>query len=311
MNSIIDRIADDLSLDKAYIKSIVHRSNYYYKEYTIPKKNGERRTIHQASPELKSLQYWVRENVLKPLPISSAAFAYQKGDSIKKHATFHNGAYFIFHTDIKNYFPSIRSKMLTDILNKQQEKLQDSGVWFEDIYEVVAKICFRNDQLSIGTVSSPIISNIIAYDFDERILSFCNHWGYRYSRYADDIYISANSYIPEKTKDTVKECLQTYGFRINETKTWFKSKKSRHKVTGLILTDAGQVSVGTETRQKIKHMIYNRLVHGTGSPEMILGYLAYLKDVEPQVYNKYMIKYATYCDGDVISAIRQGLKNQF
>lgn len=97
-----------------------------------------------------------------------------------------------------------------------------------------------------------------------------------------------------------------YGFRINDSKTWFKSKKSRRKITGLIITDTGRVSVGTETRKKIKHMIYNRLVNGNGSPDEILGYLAYLKDVEPQVYNKYIIKYSTYCDGDVISAIRQG-----
>ena len=53
-------------------------------------------------------------------------------------------------------------------------------------------------------------------------------------------------------------------------------------------------------------MIYNRLVNGNGSPESILGYLAYLKDIEPQTYNKYIIKYSTYCDGDVISAIRRG-----
>ena len=93
---------------------------------------------------------------------------------------------------------------------------------------------------------------------------------------------------------------------MNISKTWFRSKKSRRKVTGLIITDTGRVSVGLETRKKIKNMIYNRLVNGNGSPESILGYLAYLKDIEPQTYNKYIIKYSTYCDGDVISAIRRG-----
>lgn len=46
-------------------------------------------------------------------------------------------------------------------------------MWFEDICDVVAKICFRNGQLSIGTVSSPIISNIVAYKFDELVISYC------------------------------------------------------------------------------------------------------------------------------------------
>lgn len=61
MNSIIDRIARDLSLDRDYIASIIRRSSFYYKRFTIPKRNGDPRVIYQASPELKSLQYWVRE----------------------------------------------------------------------------------------------------------------------------------------------------------------------------------------------------------------------------------------------------------
>lgn len=305
MNSLIDRISYDLSLDRSYIASIINRSIFFYRRFTIPKKNGGERVIYQASPELKSLQYWVRENVLKILPVSNAAFAYQAGNSIKKHAAFHKSAYFIFHADVERYFPSIRSKMLSDILKKHQEELRERDLWFEDSCEVIAKICFRNDSLTIGTVSSPMISNIIAYDFDEILTSYAEQIDCRYSRYADDIYISGRTYIPNDTKKYVKDCLLKYGFRMNETKTWFKSKKSRRKVTGLVITDTGRVSVGTETRKKIKHMIYDRIVNSKGEPGEILGYLAYLKDVEPQVYNKYIIKYSTYCNGDVISAIRQ------
>ena len=304
MNSIIDRIACDLSLDRIYVKSIIQKSNFYYRRFTIPKQNGNPRVIYQASPELKSLQYWVREKILKFLPVSDAAFAYQTGSSIKRHADFHKNAYFIFHTDIKNYFPSIHDEMLTNILMEHQDRLQAKGMWFEDICDVVAKICFRNKQLCIGTVSSPMISNIVAYKFDESVISYCEKQGYRYSRYADDIYISGNSYIPESTEEFIKNCLCSYGFRMNISKTWFKSKKSRRKITGLIITDTGQVSVGMETRKKIKGMIYQCLVNGNGSPSKILGYLAYLKDVEPQTYNKFIIKYSTYCNGDVISVIR-------
>ena len=287
MNSIIDRIARDLSLDRDYIASIIRRSSFYYKRFTIPKRNGDPRVIYQASPELKSLQYWVREKILKFLPVSNAAFAYQAGNSIKKHADFHKEARFIFHTDIKNYFPSIHEKMFTDILIAHQDKLQAQGMWFDDMCDVIAKICFYRGRLSIGTVSSPMISNIVAYRFDELIIAYCRERGYRYSRYADDIYISSNRYISQSTKKFVEVSLYECNFKMNISKTWFRSKKSRRKVTGLIITDTGRVSVGLETRKKIKNMIYNRLVNGNGSPESILGYLAYLKDVEPPTYNKY------------------------
>ncbi|MEL7571283.1 MAG: hypothetical protein AAGU14_12080, partial [Eubacteriaceae bacterium] len=86
MNSLIDRISEDLHLDNAYIASIVRKSSCYYKDYYIPKRNGTWREISQASPELKSLQYWVKKNILALLPVSKLAFAYNRGDNVKRHA---------------------------------------------------------------------------------------------------------------------------------------------------------------------------------------------------------------------------------
>lgn len=308
MNSLIECISESLHLDSSYVASIICRSDCYYKDYTIPKRDGTRRRIAQASPELKSLQYWVRKNILALLPVSNSAFAYNRGDSIKRHAEYHKDAYFIFHTDMKDFFPSIISKQLTAILESHSSVIKESGYWYEDTCEVISHICYRHDHLCIGTVSSPAISNIVMYNFDEYLRAYCNDQGYRYSRYADDIYISSHTYIPVTIKEIVTDKLLKTGFIINTSKTWFKSKKNRRRITGLVLTENGRVSVGSEMRCKIKKMIYNRIVNGTGNPEEILGYLALLKDIEPAVYNCYLIKYATYCNGDVIAAIKSGPK---
>jgi hypothetical protein len=53
-------------------------------------------------------------------------------------------------------------------------------------------------------------------------------------------------------------------------------------------------------------MVYDRIVHGRGDPDVVLGNLAFLKDIEPNVYNSFLIKYAGYCEGDVIAAIKSG-----
>lgn len=306
MKSLIDRISEDLHLNDAYIDSIVDHSFYYYKDYRIPKKDNGWREISQASPELKSLQYWVKENILTLLPVSKCAFAYKRGDSVKRHATFHKESNYIFHTDIKDFFTNIHAEQLTNVLKHHNIALEKAGLWYEDICDVLSKICFRLDKLCIGTVSSPSISNIIMYDFDEYFNAYCTENRYRYSRYADDIYISSYTYLPESIKYEVKNKLREKGFVINSTKTWFKSKKSRRQITGLVLTENGRVSVGSEMRGNIKKMIYDRIVNGTGNPEVILGYLAFLQDVEPNVYNRYLIKYAAYCSGDVIDAIKSG-----
>lgn len=310
MTSLVEHISEDLCLDENYVASIIRRSSRYYREYTIPKKDGSCRKIAQASPELKTLQYWIVRNILEKFPVSQSAFAYKRGDSIKRHAEFHKAAKYIFHTDVKKFFPNITSELLSIYLIRQEQLLTDLGVWYKDTCEVISRICFRYNHLCIGTVSSPVISNIIMYDFDEKLHSYCDIHNYMYSRYADDIYISSSNYIPESIKGVVGSFLSEIGLVINEDKTWFKSKKSQRRITGLIITDAGNVSIGREKRAYIKKMIYNRIINGNGDAETVLGYLAFLKDVEPGTYNKLLIKYTPYCDGDVIEAIKTGPKHK-
>ncbi len=50
-------------------------------------------------------------------------------------------------------------------------------------------------------------------------------------------------------------------------------------------------------------MVYNKIVNGNGDKDSIMGYLAFLKDVEPNTYNNLIIKYSKYCDVDVIEKI--------
>ena len=119
------------------------------------------------------MQYWVIENILYKLPISSGAYAYNKGNSIKKHALVHSKSKHILRLDIKNFFPSISSELLYNILIEHKEIIENMNIYFSDAFDNIKKICFRYDKLCIGTVSSPIISNIIMYEFDLKIMSFC------------------------------------------------------------------------------------------------------------------------------------------
>lgn len=304
MRLLIERIAEDFRMDAAYISQVVYRANHYYKDYTIPRKNGKIRYISQASPELKSLQYWVTNNILAYLPVSGSAFAYKKGDSIKRHALYHQSSKYIFHTDIHDFFPSIHSDAL-EVKLHQNSQCFTSEIDIEDAITTISKICFRNDSLCIGTVSSPIISNIIMADFDKELSEYCTKRNWRYSRYADDIYISSNFYLPPAIIQHISKLLQNYNFRINLSKTWFCSPRACRKITGLVITNDGHVSVGLALRKKVKKMVYDKLVHGQGDSERIIGYLAFLKDIEPNTYNNIIIKYSNYCHGDVIAAISQ------
>ena len=268
-------IADDLKLDRYYIENVISKADFSYRDYLIPKKSGGVRAVAQPSPELKTLQYWVSYNILNKLPVSKAAFAYKRGDSIKKHAEFHRQSKHLLHTDISSFFPSIHLSHLKTIVEKHTKIIYDLQLDFEDAIEQIGKICFREDSLCIGAVSSPIISNIIMNPIDLEIMEYCESNGLLYSRYADDIYISSDAYIDSSVLTFINSVLQKYSFEINKDKTRFYSSKYKRKITGLILTNDSKISIGLKRRNQIKTMIYKKLVHHEGDSNQILGYLSF------------------------------------
>lgn len=302
---LLEKIAQDLKLEYDYLENIVNRASRYYKKYNIPKKNGGSREIMQASPELKSLQYWVKENVLNKMPISSASYAYSKGNSVKLHAKYHVKSKYILHADIYHFFPSVNSQLLEAQLVKYPEIFNELNIDIKDSIATISKICFRNNCLCIGTVSSPAISNIVMYDFDNELINHCKESGYLYSRYADDIYLSSDNFIPIEERKNLISFLAKYGFRLNISKTYFASRKGKRRVTGIILTDKSEISIGTERKRHIKKIIYNKLIHSNGNPNEILGHLAFLKDIEPDYYNKLITKYSTYCKDDILTELKK------
>jgi RNA-directed DNA polymerase len=325
MNTVYTLMAYDLKLDYDYIARLASHADSLYKEYRIPKRTIGYRKIAQPSRELKTLQYWLLRNVLEQIALKrDNIFAYEKGCSIRKHALYHAGNCHFFHADVKNFFNNIHFSLLSPFIDSSQTSInkhlretvlrdkrldyQDSEsmlIRIEDIYEAINAICFRRGNLCIGAVSSPKISNIIMQNIDQSLTDYCSPLGYRYSRYADDIYISSKSYIVEDLVTFVSEKLQSLNLRLNLSKTHYSSTKNHQSVTGLVITTDGNISIGKERRLKIKHELYEFSKNNDAlSAAQIMGDLAFLMNIEPETFNNFMVKYAKYFHGDVMNAIQ-------
>ena len=307
MPSLSSLISSDLGLEQRFVDMTINTSKSHYKNFTIPKRNGGRRAVSQPSPELKVLQYWVVNRLINRLPVSECSFAYTKGNSIKKHALMHVDSKFIFHTDIENFFPTISPNMLRLVFKQNVDLFTDIDVF--SYYNDISKICFKDGGLCIGAVSSPSISNAIMKDFDDCLNDFAKHEGYIYTRYADDIYISSKDYIPNDVKVFVEKELSIRGFSINNSKTHFYSSKNRRVITGLVITNDSKVSIGYMNLCRIKKMVYEKITYGKGDSRAILGYLSFLRDVDPHAYDRIIIKYSKLCNDDVIAVIRGDSNN--
>ncbi len=149
--------------------------------------------------------------------------------------------------------------------------------------------------LVIGSPSSPSIANAIMFDFDEDICKIIKNTGMHYSRYADDIIVSSNSFIKVEIVDQINECIEKHGFKANNLKTSFMNKSSRREVTGIVLDNSkSRLSVGNSNIKSIERKIYNYLVKGEGEKTYIIGYLSFIKSINDEQYNNIVKIYKKY-----------------
>jgi RNA-directed DNA polymerase len=307
--SLLEKLSDYFNLREKELVKLIKSAPYRYKVYLIPKKQeGEFRIIAQPSKEVKALQYWLIDYVLRSAPIHPCASAYKEGTSIKKNAKIHTDGNFLLKIDFKDFFPSIKPDDLWDYLQKNQP-----NVLTEEDFNYASRILFwqprhgitKSLQLSIGAPSSPFISNIVMFEFDHEAHKIAMKYDTRYSRYADDLIFSTNkAHSLQNVYDSIEKMCRVLAhpkLTINTSKTIYSSKKNRRRVTGLIITNEGKISLGRERKRFIRSKI-DYYFKGKLSQEQKLnlqGLIAFAIDVDPEFVESMKRKYS----GELIDGI--------
>jgi hypothetical protein len=236
-----------------------------YKVFTIEKKGGGRRTIAQPAKELKPIQRSIAELLLEKLPVHAAAMAYRDGVSIADNARVHSGRWPILKLDFERFFNNITAAAWQRFLASQETVRLDRADTM-----LVTKALFWGVGhstprcLSIGAPSSPLVSNVIMFDFDTSMHSFAEKHGIRYTRYADDITVSAKEFLKlhqfEKHLRSYISRNKTPELIVNEEKRVVFSASERRLVTGLVLTPDGKVSLGRDRKRELASLIHRHLL---------------------------------------------------
>lgn len=299
--NILKSISLDLMIPEATLDHIIRSAPYRYKVFEIDKRDGKtKRTIAQPAKELKAIQYWVMDKVLSAFPIHCAAMAYRKGRSIATNAAKHAPARFLLKMDFKDFFPSITGEDFEAFL------AGGDGIDLsrEDIVRL-KKILFWNRRregrlvMSIGAPSSPMLSNILLYDFDKRMQAFCAKKKVRYSRYADDLTFSTNrpDVLREVEVQVAEICkrMEHPKLLLNSEKTVHASRGGARRVTGLALANSGEVSLGHARKRLIRAQVHHFLAGGLSPDESakLRGMLAFVNSVEPVFIQRLSAHYGT------------------
>ena len=99
--------------------------------------------------------------------------------------------------------------------------------------------------------------------------------------------------IPDLIKGQLK-ILFGNAIKINRKKTKFSSKGHNRHVTGITITNDGNLSLGRERKRYIKHMVHQYLLEKLSRDDIfhLKGLLAFTKHVEPTFIKTLRTKYS-------------------
>jgi len=155
----------------------------FYDRILIPKRGRKRKGQYRVvyKPTLQALRL-LQKNIATALSscteFDECVQGFTAKRSIVTNARHHLGAKILMHSDIKDFFESI--------------KLTAIGEAFESlgcnptVAAALAKICSLNGFLPQGSSASPIIANMVCRSLDTDLLALAAGSRSVYTRYADD-----------------------------------------------------------------------------------------------------------------------------
>lgn len=234
-----------LGYQEQYVFSASNSPAAFYRYYEIPKKNGGVRKISEPLPSLKEIQKWILDNILVNVETSVYTKAYVKNKSVKDNARFHRKQKIVLSLDVKKFFDSIRSDQIYELF------LQLG--YSDDVVVMLTNLCCLNGCLPQGSPTSPMLSNIVLRDFDNKIGKYTREKKIRYTRYADDMTFSGD-FNPGFVIALVKKELNELGLKLNQEKTRSRGKGQRQEVTGIVVNEKMQLP--RNERKKIRQEMY-------------------------------------------------------
>jgi len=304
-----NELATALDLDISKLRWLTYHREaatyIHYHSFDIPKKSGGVREIWAPNKLLKEKQRWVLDNIIHKIPVHGAAHGFVPGCSIFSNAKMHINSKYIISMDIKNFFPTFTFKRVKGIFRQigyldgiatlltllcteaPREVVEYDGTKY---FVAVGDRC-----LPQGSPASPGLTNIACMRLDRRLDGLASKFGWRYTRYADDITFSSTDASPsgiEALKNFIISIVEDEGFEIHDGKTTVMGRATRQKVTGLVVNNDGDPRTPTEVRRMLRAAIHN-LKSGKGFKEgeslaTLIGFAAFVYSTNKEQGEKFM-----------------------
>ena len=236
----------DLGFPARTLYALSHNLDKHYHTAFIPKSDGSRRKLSVPDLILKMVQKSIADNILSQYPVSKYATAYKVGSSVQRNAKPHVGKKKLLKLDIEGFFDHILYSQVKGVVFFEEK-------FSEPIRVLLTMLCYYKESLPQGAPTSPAITNILMYDFDEKIGGFCRERKISYTRYCDDMTFSGD-FDEAEVISLVRDELYKRGLFLKKRKTVVVPKSKRQTVTGIVVNE--KVNISKEYKKKIRQEMY-------------------------------------------------------
>ncbi|WP_020560477.1 retron St85 family RNA-directed DNA polymerase [Thiofilum flexile] len=302
----VKQLAEQLKLTIPQLRQLCyHReaaTDLNYTRFEIPKRSGGMRPIWAPRLLLKNTQRWILEHILERLLVHGAAHGFLMGRSIATNAAQHNNSEILIKLDIKDFFPSISWRRVKGVFRKAGYREQVATLLALLCTEAPREVVERQGKkhyvalgarcLPQGAPTSPALTNVLCLRLDRRLTGIATKFGWRYSRYADDMTFSlpvGHAGDPQiaKVLGSIQRVMGEEGFELNRAKTHIVRRGARQEVTGLVVNNEGLPRVKRSTKRQMRAALHN-LKTGKGLKEgeslnRLKGYAAYMAMTEREL----------------------------
>ena len=239
-------IEQDLGFTARTLYGLSNNLEKHYHNVYIPKSDGTKRKLSVPDLILKRVQKSIADNILTQYPISNYAKAYKVGSSVQRNALPHVGKKKILKLDIEGFIDNILYSRVKDVVFREDK-------FSEPIRILLTMLCYYKESLPQGAPTSPAITNIIMYDFDEKIGKYCGENNISYTRYCDDMTFSGD-FDEKAVIFVVKDELRKLGLFLKNRKTAVIPNTKRQTVTGIVVNE--KIGLTKKYKNIIRQEIY-------------------------------------------------------
>ncbi|CAM8665661.1 RT_Bac_retron_II domain containing protein [Comamonadaceae bacterium] len=281
----LGHLADQTRVNVGLLRKFVaRRDEFAYRSFLLKKNGGNRgfRTISVPRIELKLVQRWISDQILSHQLKHSASTAYSPGSKLVDAVKPHVECRWLIKIDITAFFDSISERRVYEVFLKigyqplvafeltrlctqlsRETPWRSQHRWRNEKslkYDVIGT--YRNmrvGHLPQGAPTSPMLSNLIMWSFDEEMTALAKAQGFTYTRYADDIALStrlqSSRIACEALIASVYKLIGRFGFAPNLSKTKLASPNARKIVLGL-LVDGPIPQLPKDFRKELRQHIH-------------------------------------------------------